>query len=77
MEAQRQELLAMREKVKAEGRQPGMGRSMKAAQEKYLGQIKAVLTPEQFTRFSQLQEQQRNAMRERRQNNAPAGLGLD
>jgi len=77
LEAQRQEVLALREKVKAEGRQPGMGRSLKAAQEKYLGQIQAVLTPEQFAHFSQLQDQQRNALRERRQGNAAADVGLD
>ena len=70
LQAQRQEMQGLRQRVDTEGRQPGMGRELKAAQGKYLDQIKAVLTPEQFTKFAQLQDQQRSQMRERRQGNA-------
>lgn len=68
--AQRQEMQALRQRASTEGRQPGMGRELKTAQGKYLDQIKAVLTPEQYTRFTQLQDQQRSKLRERRQSNA-------
>ena len=65
--AQRQELLALRDKMPADGRRRGMGQGLKAAQAKYNDQIKAVLTPEQFTKFEQMRDEQRANMRERRQ----------
>jgi len=67
--AQRQDMQAMRERVSTGGRQRGGGQDLKAAQSRYLDQIRSVLTPEQFTKFTQLQEAQREKMRERRQNN--------
>ncbi|UOQ96282.1 hypothetical protein MUN81_13595 [Hymenobacter sp. 5317J-9] len=64
--AQRQEMMAMREKVQTGGRQRGMGQDLKAAQAKYTDQIKAVLTPEQFAKFDQMKDDARDKMRERR-----------
>ncbi|MBD2722538.1 hypothetical protein [Hymenobacter armeniacus] len=64
--AQRQDMLAMREKVQTGGRQRGMGQELKAAQAKYTEQIKAVLTPEQFAKFDQMKDEARDKMRERR-----------
>ena len=43
-----------------------MGQELKAAQAKYTEQIRAVLTPEQYTRFDQLKDEQRDKLRERR-----------
>ena len=63
---QRQDMLALRDKVQANGRQRGMGQELKAAQAKYTDQIRAVLTPEQFTKFEQLKDEQRDKLRERR-----------
>jgi protein CpxP len=63
--AQRQELQALKEKYPAGSRQ-GMGPELKAAQAKYDEQFKAVLTPEQFTRFLQLRDERREKMRDRR-----------
>lgn len=65
--AQRQEMQAMRDKVPTGGRQRGMGQDLKASMAKYDAQIKGILTPEQYTRFSQLKDEQRDKMRERRQ----------
>ena len=44
----------------------GMSPAMKTARAKYDGQLKAVLTPEQFARFDQLRDEQRDNLRERR-----------
>ena len=64
--AQRQDMLALRDKMQAGGRRAGMGQELKAAQAKYIEQIRAVLTPEQYTRFDQLKDEQRDKLRERR-----------
>ena len=64
--AQRQDVLALRDKVQANGRQRGMGQELKAAQAKYTDQIRAVLTPEQFAKFEQLKDEQRDKLRGRR-----------
>ncbi|MDO7852580.1 hypothetical protein [Hymenobacter convexus] len=71
--AQRQDMLALRDKVQATGRQRGMGQEMKATQAKYIDQIRAVLTPEQFAKFEQLKDEQCDKLRERRANGQ--GLG--
>ena len=65
--AQRQEMVTMRNKVQTGGRRMGTGQDLKAAQARYDTQIKAVLTPEQYAKFSQLRDEQRDKMRERRQ----------
>jgi protein CpxP len=65
--AQRQEMQAMRDKVQTGGRQRGMGQDLKASMTKYDAQVKGILTPEQYTKFSQLKDEQRDKMRERRQ----------
>ena len=73
--AQRQEMMALRDKVQTGGRQRGMGQELKASQAKYTEQIEAVLTPEQFAKFDQLKDDARDKMRERRANGPgrPAG----
>ncbi|HEX8330115.1 MAG TPA: hypothetical protein VF629_21445 [Hymenobacter sp.] len=65
--AQRQDMQALRDKAQAGGRQ-GLGQELKASQAKYTEQIRAVLTPEQFTKFDQLKDDQRDKLRERRAN---------
>lgn len=64
--AQRQEMIGVREKRSADGRVPGMGKELKAAQANYNEQIRAVLTPEQYTRFAQLKADRRDNMRAQR-----------
>ncbi len=64
--AQRHDMLALRDKMQAGGRRAGMGQELKAAQAKYTEQIRAVLTPEQYTKFDQLKDEQRDKLRERR-----------
>ena len=66
--AQRQDMLALREQVQTGGRRRGMGQDLKAAQAKYDAQIKGILTPEQYAKYSQLKDEQRDKLRERRQN---------
>lgn len=70
--AQRQDMQTLRSQVQTGGRRIGMAQDLKASQAKYDAQIKAVLTPEQYTKFTQLKEEQRDKMRERRAN----GQGL-
>ncbi|WP_460546936.1 hypothetical protein [Hymenobacter daeguensis] len=70
--AQRQEMLALREQVQTGGRRRGMGQDLKASQARYDAQIKGILTPEQYARFGQMKDEQRDKMRERRQ----SGQGL-
>jgi Spy/CpxP family protein refolding chaperone len=72
--AQRQEMMAMRDKVQTGGRQRGMGQDLKAAQARYDAQIKGILTPEQYTKFSQMKDEQRDKMRERRANGQGMGM---
>jgi hypothetical protein len=65
--AQRQEMQALRDKVQTGGRQRGMGQDLKASMAKYDAQVKGILTPDQYTKFTQLKDEQRDKMRERRQ----------
>lgn len=75
LQAQRQEMQAMREQVQTGGRRRGMGQDLKASQARYDAQIKGILTPDQYSKFSQLKDEQRDKMRERRANGpgTPAG----
>ena len=66
LQGQRQDMLALRDKVQANGRQRGLGQELKAAQANYTDQIRAVLTPEQFARFEQLKDEQLDKLHERR-----------
>lgn len=66
--AQHQNMLSMRDKRQAGGDRQGMGQEMKATQAKYDEQIKAVLTPEQYTKFDQMKDERRDKMREQRGN---------
>jgi Spy/CpxP family protein refolding chaperone len=64
--AQRQEMQTLRSQVQTGGRRIGMAQDLKAAQARYDTQIKAVLTPEQYTKFTQMKEEQKDKLRERR-----------
>ena len=64
--AQRQQLQAMREQRTTGGRRLGVGQDVKTAQARFDEQLKGVFTPEQFTRFSRMQAEQREKMREHR-----------
>lgn len=63
--AQRQEMQGLRDQASSGGRQ-GMTPQLKALQAKYDGQIRAVLTPEQYGKFDQLKDDRREQVRERR-----------
>ncbi|SFQ00953.1 hypothetical protein [Hymenobacter arizonensis] len=65
--AQRQEMLTFRDKAGTAGSRQGMAQQLKASQTKYEEQIRAVLTPEQFTKFDQMKDDRREQMREQRQ----------
>lgn len=73
--AQREAVQALREPASSGGARRGMGPELQAAQAKYQDQIRAVLTPEQLTKFTQLQAAQREKLRERRAGGQ--GQGLD
>ena len=64
--AQRQQLQALREQRTTGGRRFGTAQDLKAAQTKFDEQFKAVFTAEQYARFSQMQAEQRDKMREHR-----------
>ena len=70
--AQRQQLQLLREQRTTGGRRQGTAQDLKAAQTKFDEQLRGVLTPEQFTKFNVLKDEQRDKMRERR----AAGPGL-
>lgn len=69
--AQRQQLQLLREQRTTGGRKMGTAQDLKASEARADEQIKTVLTPEQFTKFSQMRDEQREKMREHRAN-APA-----
>lgn len=71
--AQRQQLQLLREQRTTGGRKQGTAQDLKASESRADEQIKTVLTPEQFTKFSQMRDEQREKMRERRAANAPTG----
>ena len=64
--AQRQQLQILREQRITGGRRLGTAQDLKAAQAKFDEQFKAVFTSEQYARFSQMQTEQRDKLRERR-----------
>ena len=56
--AENQELQALRSKSAAADSRQGAGQEMRAIREKYDTQLKALLTPEQTTKYNQLREDQ-------------------
>jgi protein CpxP len=73
-------MLAQRQEVQtaiqnAGGDRKAMGQAMRAGRDKFDGQLKTVLTPDQYTKYQQLMTQRREQMRERRQGGA--GMGSD
>jgi Spy/CpxP family protein refolding chaperone len=73
--AQRQQLQLLREQRTTGGRKLGTAQDLKANEARTDEQIKTVLTPEQFTKFAKMRDEQREKMREHRAAgaNAPAG----
>jgi protein CpxP len=51
-----------------------MGQAMRAGRNKFDGQLKTVLTPDQYTKYQQLMAQRRELVRERRQSAATGDL---
>ena len=66
---QRQQMQILREQHTTGGRRQGTAQDLKAAQAKFDEQLKTVLTPEQYTKFNLMRDEQRDKLRERR----PAG----
>lgn len=64
--AQRQQMQVLREQRVTGGRRLGTVQDLKAAQAKFDEQLKAVFTPEQYTRFNAMRDDQRDKLRERR-----------
>ncbi|RSK33815.1 hypothetical protein [Hymenobacter metallilatus] len=66
--AQAQEIETLRDKYTAAGSRQGLGPDLKATQEKYDAQLKAVLTAEQYTAYTQLRADRLEKVRQRRAN---------
>lgn len=64
--AQRQQMQTLREQRTTGGRRQGTAQDLKAAQAKFDEQLKAVLTPGQYTKFDSMRDEQRDKLRERR-----------
>jgi protein CpxP len=73
--AQRQQLQVLREQRTTGGRKLGTAQDLKANEARTDEQIKTVLTPEQFTKFVKMRDEQREKMREHRAANANAPAG--
>ena len=73
--AQRQQLQLLREQRTTGGRRQGTAQDLKAAQAKSDEQLKTVLTPAQYARYTAMRDEQRDMLRERRAAGAaqPAG----
>lgn len=72
MTAQRQEMQTAIQN--AGGDRRAMGQAMRAGRDKFDGQLKDVLSADQYTKYQQLMAQRREQMRERRQG---GGMGDD
>ena len=73
--AQRQQLQLLREQRTTGGRKLGTTQDLKASEARADEQIKTVLTPVQFAKFSQMRDEQREKMREHRAGSAHAPAG--
>jgi protein CpxP len=58
----------------AGGNRRAMGQAMRAGRDKFNGQLQAVLTPDQYTKYQQMLAERRAKMQERRQG---GGMGDD
>ncbi|UOG76282.1 hypothetical protein MTX78_06695 [Hymenobacter tibetensis] len=63
--AENQELQALRSKNAAADSRQGAGQEMRAIREEYDTQLKALLTPEQATKYNQLREDQLNKRKDK------------
>jgi len=72
MTTQRQEMQTAIQQ--AGGNRRAMGQAMRAGRDKFDGQLKTVLTPDQYTKYQQLMAQRRELVRERRQGAAAGDL---
>ena len=64
--AQRQQMQTLREQRTTGGRRMGTAQDLKATQTKFDEQLKAVLTPGQYTKFDLMRGEQRDQLRQRR-----------
>ena len=75
-------MLAQRQEVQtaiqsAGGDRKAMGQAMRAGRDKFDGQLKTVLTPDQYTKYQQLMAQRRDQLRQRRPGGAGMGSNVD
>ncbi|MBO0360779.1 hypothetical protein J0X19_22660 [Hymenobacter sp. BT186] len=63
--AENQELATLRGKYAAADSRQGAGQEMKALRDKYETQLKAVLTPEQLTKYDQLRDERTDNRRDK------------
>jgi Spy/CpxP family protein refolding chaperone len=75
MAAQRQETQTAIQN--AGGNRRAMGQAMRAGRDKFNGQLQAVLTPDQYTKYQQIMAERRAKMQERRQGGGGMGADLD
>ena len=75
MAAQRQETQTAIQN--AGGNRRAMGQAMRAGRDKFNGQLQAVLTPDQYTKYQQMLAERRAKMQERRQGGGGMGADLD
>jgi Spy/CpxP family protein refolding chaperone len=66
--AENQEMQALRTKYASADSRQGAGQEMKVIREKYDAQLKAVLTPDQATKFNQMRAEQLDKRKEKRHN---------
>lgn len=65
--AENQELATLRGKYAAADSRQGAGQDMKALRDKYETQLKAVLTPEQLTRYNHMRDERMDNRRDKMQ----------
>jgi Spy/CpxP family protein refolding chaperone len=75
MAAQRQETQTAIQS--AGGNRRAMGQAMRAGRDKFNGQLQAVLTPDQYTKYQQMLAERRAKMQERRQGGGAMGDDLN
>jgi Spy/CpxP family protein refolding chaperone len=75
MAAQRQETHTAIQS--AGGNRRAMGQAMRAGRDKFNGQLQAVLTPDQYTKYQQMLAERRAKMQERRQGGGAMGDDLN
>lgn len=65
--AERQEMMNAKQTLATSSDRKGTGKALKAGRAKYDEQIKAVLTPEQYTKYSQMKDERKEQRHDARQ----------